>query len=132
MLVGGCSQEATPVAPSAIPSEIQLSETITSRDAFVLIQSNTNNPGFVIIDVRTAAEFNGGHIANAISLDYYSPDFKSVVGTLDRDSRYLVYCRTGIRGAAAAQIMRDLSFKQIQNLTGGLDQWIRDGYPTSF
>ena len=129
-----CGQGVTPVAPSVIPaptlSPIPLSPTITAQDAFSLIQSNTGNPGLVIIDVRTAAEFSGGHIANAINMDYYSPDFTSKVGTLDRNNRYVVYCRTGIRGAAATQIMRDISFTQVQNLTGGLDQWIRDGYPT--
>jgi rhodanese-related sulfurtransferase len=60
----------------------------------------------------------------------YSTEFKSIIGTLDPNIRYLVYCRTGIRGAAAAQIMRDLSFKQVQNLIGGLAQWILDSYPT--
>lgn len=129
-----CGQGVTPVAPSVIPaptlSPIPLSPTITAQDAFSLIQSNTGNPGLVIIDVRTAAEFSGGHIANAINIDYYSPDFTSKVATLDRNNRYVVYCRTGIRGAAATQIMRDISFTQVQNLTGGLDQWIRDGYPT--
>ncbi len=96
ILVGGCGQAATPVAPSVTSPESPLSQAITTRDAFVLIHNNTDNPGFVIIDVRTASEFNGGHIAGAVNVDYYSPDFRSIVGTLDRRSRYLVYCRTGI------------------------------------
>jgi len=133
-----CGQGVTPVAPSVTlaptpaptPVPIPLSATITAQDAFSLIQSNTGNPRLVIIDVRTAAEFSGGHIANAINIDYYSPDFTSKVATLDRNNRYVVYCRTGVRGAAATEIMRDISFTQAQNLTGGLVQWILDGYPT--
>lgn len=137
-----CGHGASPVAPSVTaaptptptpaptPAPTPLAPTITAQDAFSLIQSNSGNPGLVIIDVRTPAEFNGGHIANAINLDYYSPDFASMVGALDRNNRYVVYCRTGVRGAAATQIMRDIGFAQAQNLTGGITEWLLDGYPT--
>jgi rhodanese-related sulfurtransferase len=129
-----CGGGMTPVAPSVTPtttsSSIPLPLAITTQDAFSLIQANKTNPGLVILDVRTAAEFSGGHIANAVNIDYYSPDFRANVGTLDRNNRYVVYCRTGIRGAAATQIMQEIGFTQVQNLTGGLDQWVLDGYPT--
>lgn len=134
LISSGCGQRVTPVAPSVVPATTAfsspLSPTLTTQDAFSLIQSNKAKPGLVIIDVRTAAEFSSAHIANAINLDYYSPDFKANVDKLDRSDRYVVYCRTGIRGAAATQIMRDLGFTQAQNLTGGLEQWILDGFPT--
>jgi hypothetical protein len=41
---------------------------------------------------------------------------------------YLVYCATGIRGAAATQIMINLGFKNVQNMAGGITAWIQDGY----
>jgi rhodanese-related sulfurtransferase len=129
-----CTRHSTPVEPSIMPaptpSTTPLAMAITTAAAFSLIQANQGGPGLVIIDVRTAAEFGGGHLATAINLDYYAADFRSLVGTLDRNTRYLVYCRTGIRGAAATQIMRDIGLALAQNMTGGIDQWILDGYPT--
>ncbi len=120
---------STPTSPTtqrtdALPLEI------SAADAFGLVQINSTNPDFVILDVRTAAEFAGGHIAGAINIDYYSADFRSRLGALNAARRYLVYCRSGVRGAAATAIMVDLGFARVQNLTGGLDQWMQDGYPT--
>jgi len=104
--------------------------TISVQDAYALIRNNQGNPNFVILDVRTADEFNSGYIAGTINIDYYSSEFKTNIGKLDKNKRYLVYCRTGIRGAASVQIMMDLGFKQTQNMAGGITEWIQDGYPT--
>lgn len=77
--------------------------TIATLDANDLIQKNKDNPNFMIIDVRIAEEFDSGHIANSINIDYYSPDFKSVVSRLDENNQYLVYCETGGRGASISE-----------------------------
>jgi rhodanese-related sulfurtransferase len=116
-------QSAIETATATIPE-------ITVQDAIKLIQNNRDNPDFVIIDVRTADEFKSGHLANAVNIDYYSPDFKSNINKLDRNKEYLIYCQTGIRGAAATQIMMDLSFTRLHNLSGGIVQWIDAGFPT--
>jgi rhodanese-related sulfurtransferase len=95
-----------------------------------LIQNNKVNLDLIIIDVRTPDEFNGGHLANAININYYSPEFKSNIDKLDRNKEYLIYCRTGVRGTGATQIMIDLGFTRVYNLAGGIVQWIDAGYPT--
>ena len=134
-LSGGCAKtepaggQSSTVQPTATLSAMAV-PMISTLDAYNLIQKNKDNPDFIIIDVRTVDEFNSGHLANAINLDYYSPDFKSNISRLDRNKQYLVYCRTGIRGAAATQIMVDLGFKDVYNLSGGIVQWIQDGYAT--
>jgi rhodanese-related sulfurtransferase len=103
--------------------------TITTKDAYDLVQREIGDANFIILDVRTADEFNTGHIAGAVNLDYYATDFKSKVSNLDQDKQYLVYCRTGIRAAAATELMLSLGFNNIHNLTGGIVQWQLDGYP---
>jgi len=102
---------------------------ISTKEAFSLIQNNKDNPDFIILDVRTPDEFDSGHLAKAVNLDYYEANFKSNLAKLDRNKEYLAYCRTGIRGAAATQIMLDLGFTKVHNLSGGIVQWISDGYP---
>jgi rhodanese-related sulfurtransferase len=115
-------------APTTVPAKSI--PTITTKDALDLIQKNISNSDFIILDVRTPEEFKSGHIAGAINLDFYSPDFKAEVGKLDRDKQYLVYCRTGARSTSATQIMIDLGFKKVQNMEGGMVQWTSNGYPT--
>jgi rhodanese-related sulfurtransferase len=112
-----------------IPSTTPLVRTLTAREAFDLIQENKNNKDFMIIDVRTKDEFDGGHIAAAVNIDYYAADFRAKVDKLDRSKQYLVYCRTGVRSAAASQIFEDLGFREIYNLGNGINRWIQDGYP---
>ena len=118
--------QITTTQPTVTPPAVTV-PTISTQDAFVLIQKN---PGLIIIDVRTADEFNSEHIANAINMDYYSPDFKSIVDKLDKNKQYLIYCRSGVRGTGATKIMLDIGFKDIYNLTGGIIRWIQDGSPT--
>jgi rhodanese-related sulfurtransferase len=115
---------------SSLTSSVAAIPEINVQDAFKLILDNQNNQDFVIIDVRTADEFNSGHIANSINIDYYSPDFKSKLDKLDRSKEYLVYCRTGVRSAAATRIILDLGFTKVRNMTGGIVQWTGSGYPT--
>jgi rhodanese-related sulfurtransferase len=137
----GCaspSQATAPVQPSisSEPTPGQKSlETdtvpvITAGDAFSQIQKNKNNPGFVILDVRTADEFEAEHLADAVNIDFRSPDFKTNIDKLDRDKEYLIYCGVGVRGKAAAEILIELGFGKVHNLTGGITAWIQAGYPT--
>jgi rhodanese-related sulfurtransferase len=89
--------------------------TIGTLNAYDLTQKNKDNPNFIIIDVRTEDEFNSGYIANSININYYSLDFKSIISKLDKNKLCLVYCRTGIRGTGATQMMIGLGFKEARN-----------------
>ena len=129
--MAGCSltNSQTTSASSTTITTTPNVPTITASNAYILVTQNLNNPTFVVIDVRTAGEFNSGHIVGALNIDYESPQFTAEVSQLDRNKIYLVYCATGIRGAAATQIMIGLGFKEVQNIAGGITAWIQDGYP---
>lgn len=77
-------------------------------------------PG-VIIDVRTPQEFAAGHLEGAQNFDIKSPDFEKNLSSLDKSGTYYLYCRSGARAGAAAQIMQQAGFKTVTNL-GGLDE----------
>jgi rhodanese-related sulfurtransferase len=136
VLLTGCIQttvQTTPTPTTTLSSTTTTSSvpTIDAPDAYNLVQRNINNPDFVILDVRTADEFNAGHIQGAINIDYTSAQFTADVSLLDKSKQYLVYCATGVRGAAATQIMVGLGFSNVQNMAGGITAWIQDGYPTT-
>jgi rhodanese-related sulfurtransferase len=132
VLVAGCGQiktQTTSISSTIVTTTINV-PTITVEDAYSLVKQNLNNPDFVILDVRTAGEFNAGHTERAINLDYKSPKFTTDVTQLDKNKEYMVYCATGVRGAAATEIMIHLGFKNVQNMAGGITAWLQDGYPT--
>jgi rhodanese-related sulfurtransferase len=132
LLAAGCTQSITQTSSTSktiLPSTADI-PIITTLDAYNLIRKNAGNPDFIILDVRTPDEFKSGHIADAINIDYYAPDFQTNIGELDKNKQYLVYCRTGIRAAAAVRLMTELGFKEVQNLAGGIVQWMQDVYPT--
>ena len=131
LLITGCIQttvQTTPIHPTTSTASVP---TVTAPDAYNLIQQNRNNLEFVILDVRTAGEFNAGHIAGAVNKDYTSAQFTADVSLLDKSTQYLVYCQTGVRGAAATQIMIGLGFSNVENMAGGITAWIQDGYPVT-
>jgi phage shock protein E len=102
---------------------------VSPTQANDLIKANQGNTKFVILDVRTPAEYADGHLQNAKNVDYNSPGFKDEVGRLDKSANYLVYCRTGVRSAAASQILLELGFSHIYNMTGGITDWQTAGLP---
>jgi rhodanese-related sulfurtransferase len=99
------------------------------RQAQELIEKNHGNPGFVVLDVRTPAEFASGHLPGAVNVDFRSPDFQAQAGTLAKGKSYLVYCRTGHRSGLALPILQRLGFTSLYHLEGGITGWQREALP---
>lgn len=83
--------------------------------------------GVVIIDVRTAGEFNEGHIANAINIDVESMRFEAEIAALDKDVTYALYCRSGNRSSIAAGKLADAGFTSILNAQVGFIDLVASG-----
>ena len=109
----------------------QTIENITSQNAFSLIQDNQGNPDFLILDVRTPAEFASGHIENALNLDFYSETFRNELNNLNKNKTYLVYCKVGGRSQNTLNIMAELNFKEVYNMAGGITAWKAEGFPAT-
>lgn len=77
----------------------------------------------VLVDVRTAGEYDAGHIENARNIDVLKDTFRSItIGTLPKDKTIAVYCRSGKRSLKAAAILAKEGYKVI-NLRGGWLEW---------
>lgn len=78
------------------------------------------DPSIQIVDVRTKEEYESGHIAGAINLDWESPSaFNAGLETLTKEKPYALYCRSGRRSAEAAKYMESRGYTQIYNILGG-------------
>src|ERR1035437_724583 len=92
---------------------------------------NLNAGGYTLIDVRTVDEFKAGHIVNAKQADFNnSQEFSNYLASLDKNGKYLIYCRTGIRSAKAMQLMQDKGFANVHDLVGGYNAWVSSSLPT--
>lgn len=100
---------------------------VDAKEAFDLI--NTYDGKLTILDIRTASEYSAGHIKDAINIDFYSKDFKYKLSLLDKDKTYLLYCRTGNRTSKALAYFKELGFKKVYHLYGGISDWQNSGLP---
>lgn len=80
----------------------------------------------VMIDVRTAKEFDFGHIPNSINMDYLAEDFLEKIENLDKEKTYLIYCRSGRRSIRVCTWMRNGGFDnhKVFNLDRGFGDWL--------
>jgi rhodanese-related sulfurtransferase len=82
-----------------------------------------------VLDVRTAAEYQQGHLKNAFLADWNKSDqFFERVQALDKSKPIYIYCLSGARSAAATQWLRANGFTAY-NLDGGIAAWKRSGKP---
>ena len=99
-----------------------------SAEEFLFASKNMEDS--VIVDVRTASEFEFGHIPNSINLDYLEEDFLEKIESLDKSKNYFIYCRSGRRSIRVCTWMRNGGFdnQKIYNLDKGFSEWLND-YP---
>lgn len=83
----------------------------------------------VVLDVRTKKEYQEGHIAGSVLLDFNSPDFEKELAKLDKNKTYLVHCAAGGRSARTCKKMDGLNFSKVYNLEGGMGAWEKAGKP---
>lgn len=91
--------------------------------------SRITAPNVVVLDVRTAAEYEEGHIQGAINIDVKQENFiETAKATLPSDKTIAVYCRGGRRSVTAAEMLVAENYKVI-NLEGGIMAWKDAGMP---
>jgi 3-oxoadipate enol-lactonase len=101
----------------------EINPNITTEQAEKMIRENIGNPDFVILDVRTPEEYSEEHFTGAVNLDIKSSDFSEKLNDLDKNKKYLVHCKGGVRSAFAVDKMRKTGFNKAYNLMGGLMKW---------
>jgi phage shock protein E len=98
-------------------------------EAQQVIGQLANDKNFVLIDVRTPDEFNAGHIAGAMNLNFHDPGFRNSLNSLDKTKTYMIYCRSGNRSGQTFNLMKSLPFHHVYHIIGGIIAWQRDQLP---
>jgi len=79
------------------------------------------NKKAVLVDVRTPAEFEAGHLQEAQNADFLSGQFAKEIQTWDKKKTYYLYCASGNRSGKAAKLMDEAGFRKIYNIGGYSD-----------
>jgi rhodanese-related sulfurtransferase len=87
------------------------------------------NQGALMLDVRTKAEFDGGHVIDARHVP--QDEIAKSAETLKkyREKVVIACCESGMRSGAAARVLRAQGFTQVVNLRGGLQSWRAENLP---
>jgi rhodanese-related sulfurtransferase len=102
---------------------------LAPKDALNFIQSNRNNPNFVLVDIRTPEEYSDYHIETAVNINLRSESFELDINKLDKSKTYMIYCRTGSRVSMAVKIMEKAGFTKVYGIAGDILEWKSEGLP---
>jgi phage shock protein E len=69
--------------------------------------------GAIVLDVRTAAEYNTGHIEGAVNISLGT--IRERYKELDPLKTYITTCSHGLRSVKAEALLKDRGFKQVYN-----------------
>lgn len=89
---------------------------ISGDEARQLVKS-----GALLVDVRSPAEFAGGHIEGAINvpLQTLGANMKKLG---DKERPVVVYCASGVRSSSAAGMIKGAGYADVRNL-GAKSRW---------
>jgi len=88
-----------------------------------------NHENAVVLDVRSIAEFNKGHIVNAVNIPLNGLGKQLQQLEKYRDRPIIVACRSGSRSGMAVKMLMKKGFPRVHNLRGGMMAWESAGLP---
>ncbi len=86
-----------------------------------------NDTGAVVLDIRTSAEYAGGHLPNARNIPL--AELEKRVGEIKGNKPVLICCASGARSGRALAVLEKAGRTDVYNLDGGLQAWSQAGLP---
>jgi len=92
---------------------------VSMDDIVQIMEENTN---YIILDARTVAEYNEGHIPNAICIPNETISNDIIKELPNKEQLILIYCRSGNRSKQAAEKLKILGYTNLIEF-GGIIDW---------
>ena len=86
-------------------------------------------PPPLILDVRSGAEFDAGHIPGSIHIPFWAVPWRAGELRVGADHPIVVYCGHGPRALFARSVLRRRGFTRVACLAGHIARWREAGYP---
>jgi rhodanese-related sulfurtransferase len=93
---------------------------ITTKEVWDIIRGDRKEE-YLLVDVRTPAEYEEEHIPGARFIPLNELDRRS--SELDRQKKIITYCRSGRRSMGGAILLCNLVFQELYNMGGGITNW---------
>jgi len=98
-------------------------------DVYTDIQNDVAE--FVILDVRSEADYNAKHVDGAVSLPH-SRMSKKRMSEFSEDTLFVVYCwGPGCNGSTKAALKLTGLGYAVKEMIGGIEYWEQEGYPVT-
>ncbi|RTQ52392.1 rhodanese-like domain-containing protein [Hymenobacter gummosus] len=129
----GCGSAQDKPAPGASPAYAALlktlyKNTVPTLSAAELARLRQRQPALILLDTRSAAEYQVSHLPGARFIDY-DAFTAAAVRDLPREQPVVVYCSVGVRSERIGEQLKALGFRDVRNLYGGLFQWSNEARP---
>ena len=80
------------------------------------------------IDIREDFELEISRLEGAIHIPMN--DVPSRLNELNVEEKYVIMCRTGVRSAQICEFLANQNFKNVANLEGGINKWVKEVDPS--
>lgn len=100
---------------------------INEIDSESLRQRLADDPGLLLVDIRTPAEIAQGAIPDALSMPMHLIPLR--MSELPKARDFVLYCRSGARSYQACAYLMQQGYDRVLNLRGGIVAWARHGFP---
>ena len=81
---------------------------------------------FLLLDLRTAGEYNSAHIAGALIIPF--SELSNASEELNKSKKIMLYCGNGSNSSIASKILIENGFDKVYNVLGGISAWNESGY----
>lgn len=88
-----------------------------------------NRDQAVVVDVRDAAEFDAGHIVDAINIPHTALATRVSELNKFKEQPIIVACKIGQHSGAAGTVLRQAGFENVARLQGGIAEWRNQSLP---
>jgi molybdopterin/thiamine biosynthesis adenylyltransferase/rhodanese-related sulfurtransferase/molybdopterin converting factor small subunit len=85
------------------------------------LKSKLDGGSVVLLDVREPLEWEISRLEGAILMPVGQVPGR--VNELSTADEIVVYCKSGVRSARVTNFLRELGFRKVKNLAGGIDEW---------
>lgn len=100
---------------------------ISQQDLLTALKAPKHN--IVVLDVRSAQEYENGHIVDAINVSHNTITENLNFLSQYKDKTVVVYCRSGRRAGVAEHILAENNFRDLRHLTGDMNAWLKAELP---
>jgi rhodanese-related sulfurtransferase len=90
-----------------------------------------NRKNAVMLDLRDAKDYDGGHVPNAMNIPLSELSGRSSELVKLTGRPLIAYCDRGTRSRGAGTALSKLGFAEVHTLRGGVRAWTEAGLPVS-